>query len=1696
MRLTITLLFAVVFSLLQAQPTAPAVYNGWPANYTFTSWSDASTAGTYPANMAFWRTSTNDPSLLSTPNADYTGAYNGTTGTRMNGTNANGFSWTNTGTAGNLGMAVVGLNTTGRTDIQVSWTGRMLSALTYNATSQNRDYRIRLQYYVGSNPAGGTWTDVPGPIEFTSFATATSYKANGASQTFGPTTLPSACNNQAQVYVRWFYYNTGSSGTRPTLGLDEITISSTASTTPTLGWSPTSLTGFTATQGTPSSPSSATLTGSSLTGNVTVTAPTGLQVQDPATSNWVNSFILTPSGGAISQSVPVRVAASASTGSFSLNVQASGGGVASPVNLAVSGQVNGNFTAGNLLVIRANGTGSNTTASVLELLPNIAGQTTPIQTVDIPGSGSGAIRVSGSATSSLYASQSNDGTLFTLTGHNNTNTGSNANTLNPRAVVTIDNTGAVNIAATYTGTSGNQTRSATSLDNSNWAIADNAGLYTNSATSFNPAGNYRKIRAFGGKFYVGRQTTIPTEGIVSEYTSIGGSVVPLPGVGNSNTFQDFYLIRSSPTGCDYDVLYIVENTTATAGTIRKFSLVSGNWVSNGTYTNNTYGGFGLAAENNGSGGAYLYVTTGNGATSGNSVRRLTDAAGYNTSINITSDVVLYSAPAGTILKGVDFTPKSATAAPLATISVSPGAVQESTAGTVTITVNTPVAVTGNQTINYEISGFNITASDFAGGTLTGTVTILNGQTSGFATVQVVNDAFIEGNEIAAVKITGATSGVTVDLCDAGVNFTIEDDDFTTVYSQGSGNAFNDAIWDVVPSGTGRPINLVMGSLRFNGTKNVVIQNGHTVDWIASDSVLNLTVESGAMLRRGTDGAVQFIRVFGNTITVDGQLGDPSTPNYDAIGLDLSAANTTISGVGEYNIAQMRNLLCPSACNVDIQTTMNFKFTGTAIYAEQNNAVFNINIPNGVTVHVNGDVALDGSDGLSSNERGVTINVDGILNVTDIFYARANNSVQPAQLTIGSDAVVRVGHFSFNNNVSGSAQNFQLNIIPGGRLQIDTALNLLGGTFVSTAAVELKSESNTHAAIIDNFSPGHNGAFTGVITFERYHSTTSGLTFERHRFSTPVANMPLARWNANGNLGYLLNTNCNDTLSDQGTPYGNVMVYDENAPGAPACGLQGWRVVKTGNVEPARGYSVRRSNPGTFIVTGAPNFGANYTRNNLTNSNWSNTTLLGIPQASGWHLIGNPYPTYLNLTSHGVNFDMDVYVWITEGPLAGTYQNYTPGTNAIIPPFGVFAVRRSSIDLTGADYTVKGADRSKAINPDSYPFYKANAESALHITVTNSANGLIDNVVVGFDNQAEAAFNPQMDALKLYGLRTRHTLYTTAGTEKLARNVLHSISETPTVPMGFYPGVNGTYTISFENVHSFDPTSYIYLEDKVTGMMHNVRNGAYTFMATSTQAEDRFVLHFTPAVEITSSVATCTTDGQITIEQSGTAEWNYTIENAQAVLVSQGNLNETAPATVIVPAGVYTLSLVDANGYTVVKNILVEGAIPMHLAMSASNAITEVDAMVEFTATANTNTTNYEWNLGNGTVLSTVTPVIEYTYTAEGIYNVEVSAVNEFGCSATALQQVVVTPRAVTGIQTLSENDIKVWNDANRVFVSVNGSNAIQKLEVFNILGQQIINANVNNQSNFTLEIPNTSTGVVLIKAETTNGVAVRKLIIE
>ena len=131
--------------------------------------------------------------------------------------------------------------------------------------------------------------------------------------------------------------------------------------------------------------------------------------------------------------------------------------------------------------------------------------------------------------------------------------------------------------------------------------------------------------------------------------------------------------------------------------------------------------------------------------------------------------------------------------PTVNLSVSPVTSTETGTPVITVTATASSAVVGAQTVNVALSG-TATAADFTG-TIPDIITIPDGQTTGSFTLNVIDDALVEGSETGTFTISTPSSGVTLGSTTTG-NVDITDNDFPTV---------NLSVSPVTSTETGTPV---------------------------------------------------------------------------------------------------------------------------------------------------------------------------------------------------------------------------------------------------------------------------------------------------------------------------------------------------------------------------------------------------------------------------------------------------------------------------------------------------------------------------------------------------------------------------------------------------------------------------------------------------------------------------------------------------------------------------------------------------------------------------------------------------------------------------------------------------------------------------------------------------------------------------
>ncbi|NCY22794.1 hypothetical protein EBX31_12670, partial [bacterium] len=151
--------------------------------------------------------------------------------------------------------------------------------------------------------------------------------------------MPAVAENQAVVQIRWAIWRGTETGNSSGLAIDNISVTGVGGTPGVVATGTVS--GLFTAPGVPSEPATISVSGTLLNGNLTVTAPAGVEVSTSSVSGFGSSVSLTPSGGSVATTpVYVRLASASSPATISGNLTVASAGADSKL-VAVSGTVNG-----------------------------------------------------------------------------------------------------------------------------------------------------------------------------------------------------------------------------------------------------------------------------------------------------------------------------------------------------------------------------------------------------------------------------------------------------------------------------------------------------------------------------------------------------------------------------------------------------------------------------------------------------------------------------------------------------------------------------------------------------------------------------------------------------------------------------------------------------------------------------------------------------------------------------------------------------------------------------------------------------------------------------------------------------------------------------------------------------------------------------------------------------------------------------------------------------------------------------------------------------------------------------------------------------------------------------------------------------------------------------------------------------------
>lgn len=200
-----------------------------------------------------------------------------------------------------------------------------IGTISFNYRRYSTDSQVTWKVEYSTND-GGSWTQVGS--DFTA-------PASDIIQVFS-----GDVNVSGNVRIRIIHASGGASSNKR-LNIDDLSITDySGGATPTLSVSETSLTGFTYVEGSgPSAEQSFSASGSNLTADITVTAPTGYEVSTTSGSGFAASVILPHTGGTVnSTTVYARLKADLEEGSYAGDISLTSTG-ATEKTVALSGTV-------------------------------------------------------------------------------------------------------------------------------------------------------------------------------------------------------------------------------------------------------------------------------------------------------------------------------------------------------------------------------------------------------------------------------------------------------------------------------------------------------------------------------------------------------------------------------------------------------------------------------------------------------------------------------------------------------------------------------------------------------------------------------------------------------------------------------------------------------------------------------------------------------------------------------------------------------------------------------------------------------------------------------------------------------------------------------------------------------------------------------------------------------------------------------------------------------------------------------------------------------------------------------------------------------------------------------------------------------------------------------------------------------------
>jgi hypothetical protein len=402
-------------------------------------------------------------------------------------------------------------------------------------------------------------------------------------------------------------------------------------------------------------------------------------------------------------------------------------------------------------------------------------------------------------------------------------------------------------------------------------------------------------------------------------------------------------------------------------------------------------------------------------------------------------------------------------------------------------------------------------------------------------------------------------------------------------------------------------------------------------------------------------------------------------------------------------------------------------------------------------------------------------------------------------------------------------------------------------------------------------------------------------------------------------------------------------YDEpgnNSNLDPAGTTAYWESVTAGSgtLNPTTGYIVQ-------VPSGTPTITFSGTALNTNDKDIVLSRTAGKTK-EGFNLVGNPYPSFLDISNLSSNTDIESTVWYRINNGGYNFDTYnitsavTTGNSGLavtsyIPPMQAFWVRVASGKST-ATINLLNANRGHQDNINNK--FRAPAQKNLtqQLVRLQVSNGLTTDEAVLYSNPNASDNFDNYDSEKMFNNSISVAeLYLKADTNKLVIDGLKSIPINTEIPLGFSTLKKGSnsYSIKASELSNLSADTQVILKDNqnLSSPENDITSGTpYTFTSDSVTTESRFSVIFKSTsiasglnAEISNNILVYkNANNQITISNLKNLSGNVHVYNSLGQIITEKPLNGIK--TVIdrpLKAGIYIVTVSDSVKNTTKKVIL-------------------------------------------------------------------------------------------------------------------------------------------------------------------------------